>query len=224
MPVNVGTEIDLWVNDYNPAFYVALTDKEDWTYNTYSGNAPALAAWHVYFTNLMTAINVWAAAGGASRTEAYGRDLLNSMYGYIALNTAYGTSFGDIGLMDAHAIYSMSTFVPNTIARSVDWYNDMIVIGGPPPFTSARMVADIAVVTGSPASDEVAKLDAAILAARTVIQGFTTSSLFADFTPTGTPVTKPAQQTYIYTTLNYEAVVTNVTGIQGFALPPFLLP
>ena len=43
MPVNPGTEIEPWVNTFNPDFYTSLTDKEDWTYTNYAGKMQPLS-------------------------------------------------------------------------------------------------------------------------------------------------------------------------------------
>jgi len=224
MPVNAGTEIETWVNDYYPAFYVALTDQEDWTYTNYIADASALAAWHVYFTNLMTQMNAWKNATKVPRSLEKGRDLIQALYGYIALNVAYGTSFGSIGLMDAYVIYDMDGFTASTISNPVDWYDDMIVVGGPPPYTSAKMVASIATVTTSVTSNvEETQYNIALNTARLLISDFGMGSMFTDYTPTGVAISKASQQTYIYDTLHYLGIGTAVTT-SGISIPPFPLP
>lgn len=224
MPVHVNTEIDLWVNDYYPDFYVSLTDKEDWTYTNYAGNASALAAWHAYFANLMTQMNSWKAVTRAPRSPDKGRDLIQGIYGYLALHFAYGTSFGSIGLMNAYGIYNMDGFVDTTLSNPVDWYNDMIVVGAPPPYTSVRMAASVATVTASLTSSvEENNFDTALDTARLLISDFGIGAMFTDYTPTGTAVSKAYQEAYIYSTLNYLEVGSEVTTA-GIPIPPFPLP
>lgn len=220
MPVHANSKINTWVNTYYPDFYVSITNKENWTYNNYAGNAPALTAWDVYFTNLMTQMNAWAAASGPSRTETASRSLISAIYSYLACHFTFGTSLTDVGVMAAHKIYNMNGFVDSTLSRPDDWYNDLDTSGIPTPtYESNRMDADISVISASPDTTETAAILTINSLSSASASSVNYSFLFEDPAPTGT-MTKANQATYIFTTLRFKPVVQSVPGILGVTIPP----
>lgn len=220
MPVHANSKIDLWVNSFSPTFYDSITSKENWTYINYNSDASALAAWEAYFTNLMVRINAWAADTTApSRTSVSSKNLVQYTYTYVSLHYAFGTDFTDIGNFQSLFIYDIGGFVPDTIARAVDWYNDMELIG----YTSPRMIADLAAID-IPAYQtiETARLATLSQSSLSVSSGFSYSALFEPLPASVAPKTKTELATYIFITLGYKNTLIYVTGIQGMTLPPYI--
>ena len=225
MPVHANSKIQLWVDEFNHAFYVSITNKENWVYTNNTGDA--LDAWEDYFTNLMTAINTWRNdSTSAGRTELKTRGLINALYTYKMLGNNFGTDTSQIATMDAAVIYDMGGFIPATLSRGVNYYNDMIDSPPvpPPPYTSAKMDADIAsLAVGTYDTVETGKIDTAISNSASVTSKFSNDALFNDLpAPSNPPMTKQQLGEFIYVTMNYKKIKTYVPGIQGIDIPPYI--
>lgn len=173
MGVHVDSVIPTWVNDYYPAFYTSLTDKEEYTYNTYPSEQ---AEWMVEFTNLSTAMTNWK--NDARETLVSG--LISSVHTYIQLYLNFGTSSASLPSMQAYTIFDMNGFITSTLSRPVSYYNDLTV---GPPANSVKIDANITTINTD--SIESGKVDTAQNNSKAVTGPFVANALFVDVAPIG---------------------------------------
>lgn len=219
MTVHVDSKIDLWVNTFHPDFYASITDKENWVFLDKAGDVDALAAWHDYFTDLMVKINAWRAATYASRSDATTKNIINVLFTYKMYGTRYNTDMTQVATTNALNIYDIGGFIPLTIARPVDSYNDMELIG----YTSVLMDADLA--TLEPAVwqlDEAAKVTLAITNAQAPALAFGQRSMFEAPPVPVANISKQQLATFIFIDQKFKHIKDNIPGVLGIEVPAFI--
>lgn len=183
MGVHVDSVIPTWVNDYRPDFYTSLTDKEEYTYTTYPGKK---AAWMTEFTNLSTAMTNWK---NENREDPLG-SLISSVHTYLQLYLNFGVSGSYLASMDAFAIFNINNFIDDTLARAINYYNDM---PNDPPYDSPKINANITKINNDTYED--GHIATAQANSKAVAGPFVANALFVDVLPIGpagaTRVTAP---------------------------------
>ncbi len=209
MGVHVDSVIPTWINTYHPTFYTSLTDKEEYTYNTYPSYK---SQWITEFTNLSTAMNNWK---NVSR-ETSVSGLLSSIHTYIQLYLNFGTSSAALASMQAYTIFNINGFISSTLARPIGYYNDMTSVA---PYNSAKVDADIAAINTM--ATETSSITTAQNNSKAVVTPFVANALFVDVSPVGpagaTQVTLPGSgyTDGIYTNIALSTVSGTGSGAQA---------
>lgn len=212
MPVHAESQIPTWINTYHPTFYVSLTDKENDAYTRNSGNEKD--DWKPKFTQLGDAMTSWK---NISRQDSVS-NLISALYSYVLLNLNFGTSFSAT-TVTALVVFDINGFITSTLARSVDYYNDLVE--DPPSsdiWTSAKMTADITAVGNN--TVEADKINTAFNTSKAVIGPFMSNILFNDVTPTAS-ASKQQVGIEIFNNLDYKKVYQNL-NVGSLTLPGYI--
>lgn len=223
MPVHAQSQIQVWLNSYSPSFYTSLTNKEYWTYTAYPSE---LNAWKGQFSSLMGAINTWANHTYSMRTVVKTKGLISAIYMYRYLGSAFGTSLANLSQLEAPSIYNIGGFIPLTLSRSDNYYDDLVSPVPPatdPPPTSAKMDADIATLAPSVFEPvERTKIEEILDLAGESSAIVTYNALFKDLpTPSGSVPTKQDMANIIFTDLKFAIVKQYIPGVKGIDIPTY---
>ena len=170
MAVHPQTQIPSWVKDYHKEFYDSITAKEYWCYTNIftlpppppnplpegyvpgpSYDQPGLYWYKILFKQLADTMNAWK----NTNYQSIGIDLVTLTSGLYSSAKLFkmadvpnpfpnGQSVQDIlSACDAYVLLNMAEFIPHTLSRPENFYND-IDSGG----ESALMADDIASLNG----------------------------------------------------------------------------
>lgn len=220
MAVHASSKIDLWLNIYHPAFYVSITDKENWAYINQGDTPTKLAALEAYFTELMVRINTWRNTAWEGRFEEAMGELIGAIVSFKNSATRFGTSEAFLPDLDAVAIFNIVNFIPDTLARAMDYYND-VSVGG----VSFKLQTDIdrlALTVWQ--AVEIDLIAVAIAKAKSPTKALSKSSMFEPLvSPVGaTLLTKEQLANIVFIDLRYKFVKDNIPGVTGITIPPYI--
>ena len=205
MAVHANSQIPTWVNDWDSDFYIALTGQENEAY-LQAGN---YSYWYAYFTSLVSALTAWKTYDRKSDLT----DFINPVYGYAVLNTQFGNDGSLLSQISAPLLFNMDGFVEDCKSRGPTYYNDL----DPVLFTSAKIEADIATVTGAPEIERLA-LRTLRSEAQGFISGFVVKQLFEDLPPPTTIITKSGMANLFFNTYGFKKVY-QILNVGDLALP-----
>lgn len=199
MAVHNQSVIPTWVNDFYPDFYVALTDQEEYAYDSAGGIH--LNDWKLLFQELVTNMETWKTGPGTREL----RDFVSALYSLYLLSVMYGEPF-DPAIADAYYVFSMNEFIQDTLTYPVSYYDDIIQVTPPSdPWTSVKISAEKAKIAAYTVPEEDA-LTAIQDDSRTVSSKVISKALFEDQVVTATK-NKQEMGEYIYNDLHYKQVV-----------------
>lgn len=223
MAVHAQSVIPAWINAYYPAFYVALTDQEEYAYNSNSGND--LAKWQTLFGYLVTHMGTWKAA---SRDL---KDFMSALYSSYLLSVMYAEPFNP-NTADGYYIFGMNGFVNSVLLNPVSYYDDLVETSlGSGIWRSAKIGVDTSgVLTGSGnihtidgyAAWETSKITDVQDASRASASGIVSKALFEDIPLANQPKTKQEMGEYIYNDLHYKNIVGTIPTL--LTLPSYITP
>lgn len=232
MAVHPDSKIDVWLNDFNPAFYVSLTDKEEWTYNEYEDDVEELNAWKDYFQQLMDKINLWANAEYLERGVLSTKSLISTIATYIRIYGQFNSEDYDLGEdqtenFSADNIYNLNGFFDVIISRPVDYYSDLAEIPPEPPeldptYESEKMIADLESLEESawqPA--EKASISAILNSAGSAAATVNYTATFGDLPPQTTFMSKQSIATMVFEDLKFGFYKQHIPGIKGIDIPVY---
>jgi hypothetical protein len=207
--VNANSVIPIWLNTFNPAFYTAITNQEDWSYTNVG-----VSAWQPLFQQLANALSAYKTFDRSAEVQNF----MFNAYSYVALDVQFGTGSSLLPSFNATSVYSLAGFMAASISRPVNYYNDLVFpIPPDTAYTSALMAADVATVTAAPAS-ETANITALVDDAHSTVQSWTNAGLWDAPVSTGVPVTRPYMKNEFFITLNWKFAI-EALGI-GYPIPP----
>lgn len=205
MAVHPNSVIGLWVKNYRNAFYVAITDMEEYSYNI----PGQFTFWQSEFTNLMTAMNNWKNAARTYFNEEY----IRSLHTCVVAQEVFGYTLGMN--INQYTIFDMNNFVQDTLGRPVNYYDDYNPLPSP---DSAKMNASIAQITTTGESTKVSNVASE---AQTQANKMINKSLFV--TPNMATKTKEDLGLVVWEDLNlvnvYETINNSAGGISR---PPYV--
>lgn len=204
MAVNPDSKIPLWVNDYYPAFYVSITDKEDDCYTRTGGSEKV--HWEPLFQDLANEMDNWKNVSRNSKLQ----DLIPAIWQYRILGLNFGEDNSNLSEMDGYYIFNMGGFIQSTLSRAVDYYNDLVET--PPAsgiYLSAKITADVNTIIGYNTMENNRKSSAETYG-RNIASNFNLIALFENVTPTGS-ASKEDMKTEIFTNLHYKQVYENLS-------------
>lgn len=216
----MATVLSYWLSQYDPAFYNKLYSMEQSAYAS-----PYPTYWATEFSNLMGAINTWAAHTHRARSITRTKSLIGAIYMYRYLGSAFGTSMADLYKMEAPKIYDIGGFIPLTMSRPTNYYDDMVVTGVPPDpveAESAKMTADVASLAPAVFEPiETDKIEEILDLAGTSSSIVTYNALFNDLPAQAAAPTKQQMATIIFTDYKFEIVKQYITGVKGIDIPVY---
>lgn len=203
MAVHPNSVIPTWINNYWPAFYVALTDKEEYAYNNGAGTSQ--------FSTLATRLNTYRTTNRSGPVY----ELISAIYSYYAMQQNFMQ--GDIELEDYDytQYISFGNFGPATLVRPVSYYNDFSL------GTSARLTADNNYLQNDADDDEVENIQIAREILTTDLNGFVSKYLFEDPPISSSPVGKQQIGLFIFNILLYRRVYEYL-NVAPNTLPPYI--
>lgn len=223
MAVHAQSVIPTWVNDYYPAFYVALTNQEEYAYDSAGGIH--LTHWKTIFQTLVARMNTF---------KVYGRDLkdyISALYSWYLLSVMYSTPF-DANAANAYTVFSMNGFMAACIGRATSYYNDLVETApasgiwrsvklGGDSSGAVTGAGDIFTVNGFQAPEDALRLSNET-AARTSSAGIVQKALFNDIPLDNPPKTKQEMGEYIFLDLHHKQLQLAI-GV-GIDIPSYGTP
>lgn len=207
MTVHAQSVIPTWINSWNPAFYTALTSQENWSYVN-----QGTTIWLPLFTTLVAPLNNYKNFNRQSEISNF----FFGTYGYVVMHNLYGTDGSLVPSFDANGIYSMAGFVPTTISRPVNYYNDAVLDPSTLLYSSVNMTAAVTQVTGA-TGNETSYIDGLAGSGTPAVQGIQMRLLFDDVPTTGS-FTKANMKTLFFQTLHWTNVYQNL-NVGSLVLP-----
>lgn len=201
--VHPQSVIPTWINNWIPPFYESITDKENYSYNTFG-----VGVWQPLFQQLVNAMDDYRNFNREG--EVY--DFITATYGYVAMNKNFGTDGSLINTFDSWNVYRMNDFVWHTTNRPVNYYDDAVLGDSP------KMTADIATVNGA-VSAESGRISSISGASRSATRPTTFQMYFGvTFPPPDDPFTKDYVKDLYFNTLKWKRGFTlNMGNLQ---VPP----
>lgn len=211
MAVNPSSVIPTWLNNYWPELYVSLTDKEDYAYINFGTGSGT----QTQFSALAARINGYK---NILRTPKV-RDIIQSIYSYKAMQQNF--NLGDIDLTNYSydKVFSFGSFGTNTLTRPTSYYNDW----AGSPLVSARLTSGIDYIQNDAIDDEDNLISQAVEDLTQDFQNQIDQYLFVDPPAPETPASKQSLGIYIFNTLLYKKVYSNL-NVTPLTLPPYITP
>ena len=207
MAVHAQSVIPTWLNNFDSAFYTALTDQENDAYTRGGNNT--VANWQPLFTNLVNSITSWKNINRESNLV----NLLNPMAGYISLNVMYGTDGSLITSAAAPQIFTMKGFIAACKGRAVNYYNDWVA--GP---SSAKITSDISTIGGA-STQETNAINGFISSIQTTVSRQVIKNIYDSTVVPIASISKTQLANTVFNTMNYKKVYQNL-AVGTLTLPP----
>lgn len=198
-----------WLQEFYPAAHNALQQQYDYTIALGTNTVD----WQLLFDDLFAAMVSWAAIDRSPLLP----DITNSVYSYILV----GVQFGYATSLSAYqhtTIFSMNDLFAAIISRSVSYYDDIVYNGGTFSWQSAKIVADLATIAGSPALETTRQQEAVALSSS--LSQYHVSKVLYD-TPQPLPVAVVSRESIrdtTFDTLGYKLVYTHL-NVGSLVLP-----
>lgn len=197
MAVHVNSVISTTINDFDSAFYVKLTDMEEYVYTSSAFGEPHYLP---FVQNLNDAIVSWM---GQDRT-ALVSDAIQNMYSGHTLSNLYG---GTSPVVDSRTIANMDGYRTDVLSLPVDAWNNGTLL----PPSAPTLEAHIQQVTNS-WDIEKAAWEALSASASGSVGGLIMQLLFEDVTPSNPPLSKQDMGILIFNTNNFKEVVEHLNA------------
>lgn len=219
MAVNPDSRIPLWVKTFAPYFYTSITDKENWTFNNYSGGA--LSAAKSYFQDLGNRLDEYKAT---NRYNNY-TSLIGSVYQYfLCTRNFYATPLPEEDVLHIGNIFSFGNFIKETLDRPIGYYNDIEeTLPDSGNYESQKLKDSIDYVRTSAIGDENANITTLINRLNPISMEVINKGMFEELTPAQNPMGKRDVGLYIFETLNYKKIVYQL-NVSPFELPSYITP
>lgn len=226
MAVRPDSVIELWVNALNPTFYTALTNQEEFFYDSAETLDPLALPFAIDLIQLlMDTLNAWKAESAPSRSASSLNAIPNFIYTYNMYRERFGMEEVDADLLDAKNVYDMGGFPAVVISRAVGYYDDIIEDPlNPGEYISDKVDADIATMDAGvwlPMEQE--NLAAVESIAVGNVRAMNGKSLFDGLPsppePPIVPMTKQELAEWIYLTLNWKWVKDTFPAASGMDIP-----
>lgn len=205
MPVHASSVIPTWLNDYWPALYVSLTDKEEWSINNEGSGVVT------QFTTLANRLNDYK---DVSRSEVV-YNLISGIYSYYAMNQNFGLGSLDLTNYEYQKMLSIGAFGTNTLSRGLTYYNDFSL------GSSTRLTADINYIDNDAIDEENESIETAQRLLTIDFQSNISKFLFEDPPLSPTQIGKQQVGIYIFNTLLYKNVYNNLS-VTPLTLPSYI--
>lgn len=217
MGVHINSVISLSILSFDSDLYVAITDKEEYCFNSLLGEA----FYSPFFVSLDNAITTWMNTGtypSGDTRESEIQDLVESIYSSYLFNNIYGAT---LTAPDSRTIFTMDGFRARIKTDPISYYEDGVEGVFPAPDTAPNIESDIALIGGSLVSEN-ANLSSTIGAIRSSFTSITRQNLFEDVPPTGNPpLSKTDLGEAIFNTLHYKEVYQNL-DVGSLTLPSYI--
>lgn len=218
MPVNPNSQIPLWLEDFNEAFYISITDKEDWALLNYPTGAQNTTILD-YFSSMAAAMESYKTTSRFNEFYSF----LGIMYQYYLARMNFNADIIDFDDFTVDKVFSLGNFIEDTLSRPVNYYNDLTQASPADPYLSPRLEADVTYLQNSAISDENALMTSLSTPLTNATQKVISKSLFEDVPPSPAPVGKQDTGDFIFNTQNYKSIY-GVLNVAPLELPSYIVP